>query len=98
MKCLLFIQVAYKFSDGRRLPTGFRKLRQEKKNSGGRLDGGVGDDLGEPVGPESIARGRGRKAERDGYTRSDNLDRAKLEKYIKSVALEAKLFREARKE
>ena len=42
------------------------------------------EDVGESVGegPEVMARGRARKAERDGYTRSDTLDRVKLDKYI----------------
>ena len=83
-------QGAYKFCDGRRLPSGFRKLNQKSAEAG--------DPHAVVQEPEMVAKGRTKKAEKGGYTRCDTLDRAKLEKYIKSVAMEAKLFRDARKE
>ena len=39
-----------------------------------------------------------KKAPKEGYVRADTLDKPKLRKYVKAMAQEAKLFRNARKE
>ena len=88
----LLHQGAYKFCDGRRLPSGFRNIKQ------GNEGGETGDPQAAVQDPEVMARGQARRAKKEGYTRCDTLDIAKLKKYIKSVAKEAKLFRDARQE
>ena len=41
---------------------------------------------------------KAKKAPKEVYVRADTLDKPKLRKYVKAMAQEAKLFRNARKE
>ena len=45
-----------------------------------------------------MAKRQAKKVELGAYARSNTIDKSKLRKYIKSVAVEAKHWREARKE
>ena len=51
-------------------------------------------------GQESVAKSnvKTKKAPKEGYVRADTLEKPKLKKYVKALAQEAKLFRNARKE
>ena len=86
-------QEVFKFTEGRKLPTGFRKLKKGKEGEGG--------EIGEEVdGQENVVESnvKGKKNTQEGYARADSLDIPKLKKYVRAVAKEAKLFRRARKE
>ena len=57
--------------------------------------------LGEELdGQENVAKTnvKAKKAPKEGYVRADTLEKPKLKKYVKALAQEAKLFRNARKE
>ena len=86
----------FKFADGRKLPPGFRSLR--KGNEGARSEMAT---LGEELdGQENVAKTnvKAKKAPKEGYVRADTLEKPKLKKYVKALAQEAKLVRNARKE
>ena len=86
-------QEVFKFTEGRKLPPGFRNLKKGKEGEGGEI--GEEEDGQENVVESNV---RGKKNTQEGYARADSLDIPKLKKYVKAVAKEAKLFRRARKE
>ena len=86
-------QEVFKFTEGRKLPRGFRNLKKGKEGEGGEI--GEEEDGQENVVESNV---RGKKKTQEGYARADSLDIPKLKKYVKAVAKEAKLFRRARKE
>ena len=63
-------------------------------------EGELGKARGELDGEDMVAKPnvRRKKAIPEGYARADSLDKQKLRKYIKAVAKEAELYRNARKE
>ena len=68
----------------------------KKSKDGARSE--LGEDLSGPSGQENVVKPSAKKTPKEGYLRSDTLDKPKLKKYIKALAREAKLFRNARKE
>ena len=49
-------------------------------------------------GEDMMANVRKKKAIPEGYERADTLDKVKLKKYVKALAKEAELYRNARQE
>ena len=82
--------------DGRKLPPGFRRLK--KRDEGARIE--MGEVEEELDGHENVVKTnlKAKNASNEGYVRAETLEKQKLKKYVKSLAQEAKLFRNARKE
>ena len=89
-------QGIFKFTDGRKLPAEFRRLTQSRKGTGSAM----ADLVGELDGQENVMRTnvKAKKNIQEGYARADSLDKQKLKKYVKALAQEAKLYRNARME
>ena len=60
----------------------------------------MADLVGELDGQENVMRTnvKAKKNIQEGYARADSLDKQKLKKYVKALAQEAKLYRNARME
>ena len=89
LNCVSFAKGIFKFTAGRKLPTGFRRLKQSSKAAAGSVEG---------VGELDVMKSnvRSKKNNQEGYVRADSLDKQQLKKYVKALAQEAKLYRNAR--
>ena len=95
LNCVSFSKGIFKFTAGRKLPTGFRRLKQSSKATAESVEG-----VGELDGQVNVIKSnvRSKKNIQEGYARADSLDKQQLKKYVKALAREAKLFRNARME
>ena len=93
LNCVSFVKGIFKFTAGRKLPTGFRRLKQSSKATDESVEG-----VGELDGQVNVIKSnvRSKKNIQEGYARADSLDKQQLKKYVKALAREAKLFRNAR--
>ena len=91
LNCVSFVKGIFKFTAGRKLPPGFRRLKQSSKAAAGSVEG---------VGELDVMKSnvRSKKNNQEGYVRADSLDKQQLKKYVKALAQEAKLYRNARME
>ena len=89
LNCISFVKGIFKFTAGRKLPPGFRRLKQSSKAAAGSVEG---------VGELDVMKSnvRSKKNNQEGYVRADSLDKQQLKKYVKALAQEAKLYRNAR--
>ena len=89
LNCVSFAKGIFKFTAGRKLPPGFRRLKQSSKAAAGSVEG---------VGELDVMKSnvRSKKNNQEGYVRADSLDKQQLKKYVKALAQEAKLYRNAR--
>ena len=95
LNCVSFVKGIFKFTAGRKLPPGFRRLKQSSKAAAGSVEG-----VGEMDGQVNVMKSnvRSKKNIQEGYVRADSLDKQQLKKYVKALAQEAKLYRNARME
>ena len=80
LNCVSFAKGIFKFTAGRKLPTGFRRLKQRSKATAESVEG-----VGELDGQVNVIKSnvRSKKNIQEGYARADSLDKQQLKKYVK---------------